>query len=74
MLLVKGDAKVYLDRNCPKNTTILLSSTKSMEMEFFYYNETEVLSFVKKWLPDIEIIDNNDLQKKLYTLLKSYIK
>jgi predicted DNA-binding transcriptional regulator YafY len=74
MLLVKGDAKVYLDRNCPKNTTILLSSTKSMEMEFFYYNETEVLSFVKKWLPDIEIIDNMDLQEKLYILLKNYIK
>jgi len=73
-LKARGDAKCYLDRNQPKNIDITAQSNSNTKMNFHYYDDTEVITFVKKWLPDIQIIDNIELTKKLRNTLKDYLK
>ena len=73
ILAAKGDAKLYLDRSHPKNINITFQSEIDTEMQFHYYNDTEVLTFVKKWLPDIMILDNTELDQKLRETLKNYL-
>lgn len=73
-LKATGNAKHYLDRKPPSNISILSKSENDMEIQFNYYNEIEVLNFVKKWLPEIKIIDNYELKKKLESSLRGYLK
>ena len=73
-LQVVSNAKHYLDRSPPKNITIISRSDIDIEIQFDYYNDIEVLNFVKKWLPDIRIIDNKELKQKLQESLQNYLK
>ena len=73
-LNVIGNAKHYLNRKPPNNISILSKSENDMEIEFNYYNEIEVLNFVKKWLPDIRITDDPQLKLKLQESLQNYLK
>lgn len=73
-LKATGDAKHYLDRSQPKNTSIASQSDINTEIEFHYYDDTEAIAFVKKWLPDIHILDNEELDQKLRQILKSYLQ
>lgn len=73
ILTAKGDAKLYLDRSQPKNINIISRSEIDTEIQFHYYDDTEVLTFVKKWLPNIKIIDNSELDQKLREILKNYL-
>ena len=69
-----SNAKHYLDRSPPKNITIISRSDIDIEIQFDYYNEIEVLNFVKKWLPDIKIIGNTELKQKLQESLQNYLE
>ncbi len=73
-LQATGTAKHYLERNPPGNITIISRSDTELEIQFDYYNEIEVLNFVKKWLPDIKIIDHTELKQKLQESLQNYLE
>ena len=73
MLQATGHAKHYLERNSPKNVTIISRSDTDIEIQFDYYNEIEVLNFVKKWLPDVKIVNNTEVKQKLQESLQSYL-
>ena len=74
LLEATGDAKHYLDRSLPKNINITSKTEMDTQMQFHYYDDTEVLTFVKKWLPDIQILDNTQLDQKLQKILKKYLR
>lgn len=73
MLKATGNAKHYLDRKLPKNMTVISQTVNDLQIQFHYYNEIEVLNFVKKWLPEIRIIDHLELKGKLEISLKNYL-
>ena len=72
-LQLRGDAILYMKREKSKSFTILQESKNKLLVEMNYYNDIEVLNFVKKWLPSIEIVDNDELKKQLYLTLKDYL-
>ena len=74
LLETVGDAKHYLDRSQSKNVNIISKTKMNTQMQFHYYDDREILTFVKKWLPDIQILDNSQLDQKLQKILKKYLK
>jgi len=73
-LEIIGNAKLYTQRNLPKNATILSQSDSILQIQLEYYNAAEVLLFVKQWLPEIKILDNEELHQQLEQTLKQYLK
>ena len=73
-LEIVANAKLYTERNLPKNTTIVSQDEDRLVIEFEYYNLAEVMSFVKQWLPDIKILNNENLQKELKNTLQEYLQ
>ncbi len=74
ILCVRGDARFYLERHLPHHMKIIEQKEDYTTMSINYNSETEVLGLVKKWLPDIEIIDNPGLSQKLDETLKTFLK
>ena len=72
-LRVSGDARFYLERHLPSHIEIIEQMTDYTQMRMSYSDKSEVLSLVKRWLPDIEIVDDDLLRKKLYETLQSYL-
>ena len=70
---VRGDAQFYLERHLPHHMTIIEQKEDYMAINISYSNETEVLSLVKKWLPDIQILDNPELSQKLDKTLLAFL-
>lgn len=73
-LSVSGDAMLYIKRKKRKELKIIKEHTDHLIVSMSYYGDVEVLTFVKKWLPDIEIVDNDDLQSMLHNILNRYLK
>lgn len=69
LLKVTGDAMLYLKRKNDSKLDIVEETETYFLMQMKYYNDTEVLVFVKKWLPFITIEDNLDLRDKLRDIL-----
>ena len=72
-LRVVGDARRYLRRNLPPNMQMLEQSDDHDLIRLHYHDETEALSLVKHWLPDIEIADDPRLQARLEETLRTYL-
>ena len=72
-LNVTGEAKRYLNRNLPNYLEILEENENTLLARMRYHNESEVLSLVKTWLPDIQIVDNDVLQGKLKGDMMAYL-
>ncbi len=72
-LSVRGDARFYLERHLPHHIMITEQKEDYATMTINYNNETEVLSLVKKWLPDIQILDNPELLEKLDKTLLGFL-
>lgn len=68
-----GDAKLYLERHLPRDMELVATNDEFTIVQFHYNNKSEVLSIVKKWLPDIDIIDNPELSQKLDDTLHDYL-
>ena len=66
-LILFNEAKKYILRRTPKNIKII-EEKEYLKIEFNYFNEIELLNFIKKWLGNIKIEDEI-LKKKLKTLL-----
>lgn len=73
-LHIFGNAKLYNERNLPKNATIIRSNEETLIVNYEYYNSAEVMSFVKQWLPDIIIIQNEELQDELKPTMQMYLQ
>ncbi len=71
-LKISGVARLYLERNLPVALTIESVKDDSLLVIMAYFADSEVLSLVKQWLPDIVIIENRDLTNKLKGELESY--
>ena len=69
LLKVSGDAMLYLKRKNDSTLNIVEETDTHLLIKMTYYNDTEVLVFVKKWLPFITIEDNDILQEKLEKIL-----
>jgi predicted DNA-binding transcriptional regulator YafY len=42
-------------------------------VRMMYHNEIELFSFVKQWIPDVKIIDNQMLSDKLSAQLQDFL-
>ena len=69
LLKVAGDAMLYLKRKNDSSLNIIEETDAYLRIDMKYYNDTEVLVFVKKWLPFITIEDNDVLKQKLQNIL-----
>ena len=64
-LKASGVARIYLERNLPAALTLEQRSAESLLLTMEYFADSEVLSLVKQWLPDIVILDNQALSDML---------
>jgi len=68
-LILFNEAKKYILRRVPSNIKILKENKDNIEIEFNYFNEIEVMNFIKKWLGNIKL-KNNTLKQKMKELLQ----
>jgi len=73
-LIIKGEALRYVKRKPHSMLNIEKEEVDYLLVIFKYYNDIEVLNFVKKWLPEIQIINNPKLSQKLTNILQNYLK
>lgn len=73
-LHVEDLALVYIKRRQYHNIEIVENRESMLIIKFYYYQETEVLNFVKSWLPFVHIVDNPSLEEKLKVLMKKYLE
>jgi len=73
-LRASGDARYYLERHPLSHLEIIESNETFILFRLSYYHEIEVLTLVKKWMPDIEIVDNPLLSDKLDQTLQAYLQ
>lgn len=73
-LEITGDAKLYTQRNFPKNASVISENDLILTIDFQYYNASEILSFVKQWIPEIKILNNEDLRMNLKTILQKSLE
>ncbi len=64
----------YIKRKSYPNITIEEDKGTELYLQMTYYNNIEVLNFVKRWLPYIKIIDHKELNMELKNLLKISIE
>ena len=72
-LHISGDARVYLQRHLPQHIQIIDTNESYVTASISYSSETEVLEIVKRWLPDIEIVDDVELSEKLDEILRGFL-
>lgn len=73
-LEISGNAKLYLQRNLPKQATVLKDTDTKLLIQLQYYNSAEVLSFVKQWLPEIKIINDDRIKEELQSILQNSLE
>lgn len=73
-LEVIGNAKLYIQRNFPKQATLIKETDSTLLIQLHYYNSAEVLSFVKQWLPEVRILNNNVIKAELKNILQKSLK
>jgi len=71
-LKISGVARLYLERNLPAALKIESADDNGLQVTMTYFADSEVLSLVKQWLPDIVIVEGHDLVSKLREELDSY--
>ena len=69
LLKVTDEAMLYLKRKKDSMLTTVEETDSHLLMQMKYYNDTEVLVFVKKWLPFVSIEENDMLKEKLQKIL-----
>ena len=72
-LKVTGDARLYLKRKQTEAFKIEEEHEDFLSIRMFYYNDIEILNFVKKWIPFISIVDDEQLKQKLQKMLQEYL-
>jgi len=67
-------AILYIKRKNYNNIEILEENENFLTIKMHYYQDTELLNFVKSWIPYISIVDDLSLQKQLKEILTQAIK
>ena len=62
-------AILYIKRKRYNNIEILEEDENSLTIKMHYYQDTQLLNFVKSWIPYISIVDNPSLQNQLKEIL-----
>lgn len=70
-LRICNEAMKYLQRNLPHNIEITSENDGYFNCDFYYYADVELLSFIKKWLPDVKLINPED---KICNTLKAELE
>ena len=73
LLRVKDKAKYYLERDVSANMEIVEQYENYVIVRMSYHNEIELFSFVKQWIPNVKIIDNQTLSDKLSAQLHDFL-
>jgi len=74
LLKVSGDAIRYLKKRDDPALHIIEETDDYIRVRMSYYNDIEVLTFVKRWLPLIVIEEDSILQEKLKEILTNSLK
>lgn len=74
ILKICGTARLYLERNLPAALSVTSSGPDALLVTMQFYSDYEVLALVKQWLPDIMIIDNQSLNRRLQAEIDTYLK
>jgi len=72
-LKVRAEAMRYMQRRVSSAFKIVKTKKDTLLVDMYYYNDVEVLTFVQKWLPYIEIVDDKELRGKLHAVLNEYL-
>lgn len=73
-LQFRDEAMHYIQRDKFHNIKIVEQGKETLLADMSYYNDIEVLRFVKQRLPHVSIVDNQQLQEKLVEDLKKAVE
>ena len=73
-LEISGNARLYVQRNFPKQATLIKETDSTLVILLHYYNSAEVLSFVKQWLPEVKILNNDVIKIELKNILQKSLE
>ena len=73
-LKITGESVEYFRRKRDSSFIVLEDNDSEILVEMRYYNDIEVLSFIKQWLPSITVEDNKELKLKVKEMLRISIE
>ena len=73
-LEIIGNAKLYIQRKFPKQATLIEETDSMLLVQLHYYNSAEVISFVKQWLPEVRILNNDVIKAELKGILQESLR
>ena len=73
ILLLDSDAIVYFERKPIKGQYLKKNSDHTAELTVSITHKNEIFSILKKWLPQIKIIEPYALQEEFEEMLKKYL-
>ena len=73
-LLLDGDAIVYFKRKPIKGQYLKKNSDGTAELTVSITNKNEIFTILKKWLPQIKVIEPMELQDEFEKMLHGYLK
>ena len=65
--------KDYIEKHPPFNSFIIETNQDYVVIEYHYFNQIEAINFIKKYIPYIEVFDN-ELKQQIKTLLSEWIE
>ncbi len=77
ILKAKKDISIYFKPNMKKffkTQQFIKEENKEVFFSINYTQELEILPFIQKWLPNIEILEPKELKSSLYKKLGDYLK
>ncbi len=72
-LLLESDAIVYFERKPIKGQYLKKNSDHTAELTVSITHKNEIFSILKKWLPQIKVIEPYALQEEFEKMLKKYL-
>jgi len=73
-LLLESDAIVYFERKPIQGQYLKKNSDHTAELTVSITHKNEIFSILKKWLPQIKVIEPYALQEEFEEMLKGYLK
>ena len=72
-LLLESDAIVYFERKPIKGQYLKKNSDHTAELTVSITHKNEIFSILKKWLPQIKVIEPYSLQEEFEAMLRGYL-
>jgi len=67
-------AKYLIRKPCSPTQKVLSENATHTELSVFVSHDMEILPIVKRWLPDVKILEPQSLNAKLKSMLEGYLK